>query len=294
MVADIAIELEGMRLATYRAASLRRPGQATFAREAAIARQLCARRRACRSAPTACSCSAATATSRSTRSSAGTATCARPASWKERCSSDERSTSRFPRSSSRSSTQAHQVAERGLPPDLAQVRPRRARVPEGARHARGADRRHERGRRASSGAGAAGVRQPGEATATAATATAPTCPPCLAIMELCWGDVGLLLSMPRQGLGNSAIAAVADDEQLERFDGKWAAMAITEPEAGSDSAAIRTTARARRRRVRAQRREDLRHRRRARRPRRRLGDARPRAWAARRSSRSWSSAPTRA
>ena len=65
---------------------------------------------------------------------------------------------------------------------------------------------------------------------------------CLGVMELCWGDVGLLLSMPRQGLGNSAIAAVADDEQLERFGGKWAAMAITEPEAGSDTASIRTTA----------------------------------------------------
>jgi acyl-CoA dehydrogenase len=64
----------------------------------------------------------------------------------------------------------------------------------------------------------------------------------LSVMELCWGDVGLLLSMPRQGLGNSAIASVASDEQLARFEGKWAAMAITEPEAGSDSAAIRTTA----------------------------------------------------
>jgi acyl-CoA dehydrogenase len=64
----------------------------------------------------------------------------------------------------------------------------------------------------------------------------------LGIMELCWGDVGLLLSMPRQGLGNSAIAAVADDEQLARFKGRWAAMAITEPGCGSDSAAIRTTA----------------------------------------------------
>ena len=60
---------------------------------------------------------------------------------------------------------------------------------------------------------------------------------------MCWGDVGLLLSMPRQGLGHSAIASVANEEQLERFGGKWAAMAITEPEAGSDSAAIRTTAR---------------------------------------------------
>jgi acyl-CoA dehydrogenase len=65
----------------------------------------------------------------------------------------------------------------------------------------------------------------------------------LGLIELCWGDVGLLLTMPRQGLGQAAIAAVANEEQLERFGGKWAAMAITEPEAGSDSAAIRTTAR---------------------------------------------------
>jgi acyl-CoA dehydrogenase len=64
----------------------------------------------------------------------------------------------------------------------------------------------------------------------------------LGLIELCWGDVGLLLAMPRQGLGQAAIAAVASEEQLERFGGKWAAMAITEPEAGSDSAAIRTTA----------------------------------------------------
>lgn len=58
------------------------------------------------------------------------------------------------------------------------------------------------------------------------------------IIEMCYGDTGLLLSMPRQGLGNSAIAAVANDEQLERFKGTWAAMAITEPGCGSDSAAI--------------------------------------------------------
>jgi acyl-CoA dehydrogenase len=64
----------------------------------------------------------------------------------------------------------------------------------------------------------------------------------LGIIELCWGDVGLLLTMPRQGLGNSAIASVATEEQLETYGGKWAAMAITEPEAGSDSAAIRATA----------------------------------------------------
>ena len=64
----------------------------------------------------------------------------------------------------------------------------------------------------------------------------------LSIGELCWGDVGLTLSVPRQGLGNAAIAAVANEEQRERFRGCWAAMAITEPNAGSDSANIRTTA----------------------------------------------------
>jgi acyl-CoA dehydrogenase len=65
----------------------------------------------------------------------------------------------------------------------------------------------------------------------------------LGLTELCWGDVGLALTIPRQGLGNAAIAAVANDEQLARFGKKWASMAITEPGAGSDSAAIRTTAR---------------------------------------------------
>jgi len=64
----------------------------------------------------------------------------------------------------------------------------------------------------------------------------------LGVMELCWGDVGFCLGMPRQGLGNAAIGAVANEEQLKRFNGKWAAMAITEPGTGSDSAAIRTTA----------------------------------------------------
>ena len=64
----------------------------------------------------------------------------------------------------------------------------------------------------------------------------------LSLAELCWGDVGLSLTLPRQGLGNAAIAAVANDEQFARFGKKWAAMAITEPGFGSDSAAVRTTA----------------------------------------------------
>ncbi len=62
------------------------------------------------------------------------------------------------------------------------------------------------------------------------------------VIETCWGDVGLTLSVPYQGLGNSAIAAVATDEQLERFGKVWASMAITEPSFGSDSAAVSTTA----------------------------------------------------
>ena len=64
----------------------------------------------------------------------------------------------------------------------------------------------------------------------------------LNVMELARGDLGLMLAIPGQGLGNSAIAAVATPEQKQRFADKWASMAITEPEAGSDSAAIRTTA----------------------------------------------------
>ncbi|MGW1345139.1 acyl-CoA dehydrogenase family protein [Kribbella sp. NPDC002412] len=92
-----------------------------------------------------------------------------------------------------------------------------------------------------SGAGASGVRRAAEAADGVVNGS--NLSSVLSIMEMCWGDVGLLLSMPRQGLGNSAIASVASDEQLRRFEGVWAGMAITEPECGSDSAGIRTTAR---------------------------------------------------
>jgi acyl-CoA dehydrogenase len=60
--------------------------------------------------------------------------------------------------------------------------------------------------------------------------------------ERSWGDVGLSLAIPGRGLGNAAIMAVATPEQKERFEGLYAAMAITEPGCGSDSSAIRTTA----------------------------------------------------
>ncbi len=94
---------------------------------------------------------------------------------------------------------------------------------------------------ANEGAGAAGVRRDEKDTDTTVKNGANLAS-VLSIAEMCWGDVGLLLSMPRQGLGNSAIASVADDEQLERLDGVWAGMAITEPGVGSDSANIQTTA----------------------------------------------------
>jgi acyl-CoA dehydrogenase len=99
---------------------------------------------------------------------------------------------------------------------------------------------------ASNGAGAAGVRRSEEEAAQeydSGTKNGANLASVLSIMEMCWGDVGLLLSMPRQGLGNSAIASVADDEQQKRFEGVWASMAITEPGTGSDSANIQTTAR---------------------------------------------------
>jgi acyl-CoA dehydrogenase len=92
------------------------------------------------------------------------------------------------------------------------------------------------------GAGAAGVRRDANDSHDGSNRNGSNLSTVLGIIELCWGDVGLLLTMPRQGLGNSAIASVATEEQLQHYGGRWAAMAITEPEAGSDSAAIRTTA----------------------------------------------------
>jgi acyl-CoA dehydrogenase len=94
---------------------------------------------------------------------------------------------------------------------------------------------------ASSGAGAAGVRRD-ESADEDGVKNGTNLASVMSIAEMCWGDVALLLSLPRQGLGNSAIASVADAEQQERFGGLWASMAITEPDTGSDTANIRTTA----------------------------------------------------
>ena len=65
----------------------------------------------------------------------------------------------------------------------------------------------------------------------------------LGMIEVARGDLGLALSIPRQGLGNAALAAVGTKEQKAKFGDMWIAMAITEPGAGSDSAGIRATAR---------------------------------------------------
>jgi acyl-CoA dehydrogenase len=94
---------------------------------------------------------------------------------------------------------------------------------------------------ASSGAGASGVKRD-EALDDGTVRNGANLASVMGIAEMCWGDVGLLLSLPRQGLGNSAIASVGTPAQQDRFAGLWASMAITEPDTGSDSAGIRTTA----------------------------------------------------
>ncbi|MEZ5572965.1 MAG: acyl-CoA dehydrogenase family protein [Halioglobus sp.] len=62
------------------------------------------------------------------------------------------------------------------------------------------------------------------------------------LFGLCWGDVGLFLGMPGSGLGNAAISAVGTPEQVAKYGSSYAAMCITEPGTGSDSANISTTA----------------------------------------------------
>jgi acyl-CoA dehydrogenase len=70
------------------------------------------------------------------------------------------------------------------------------------------------------------------------------------IEALSWGDAGIYLCIPGGQLGGEAIKAVGTIEQKRRFlkrftegEPKWGAMAITEPGAGSDTAAITATAR---------------------------------------------------
>ena len=64
----------------------------------------------------------------------------------------------------------------------------------------------------------------------------------ISLEQMCWGDVGLFLARPGTGLGNAAIMAVGNKDQKAKWGKRWAAMAITEPAAGSDSKNISTMA----------------------------------------------------
>jgi acyl-CoA dehydrogenase len=66
---------------------------------------------------------------------------------------------------------------------------------------------------------------------------------------LAWGDVGMYLVTPGGGLGAAAVEATGTPEQKQKFLARFrdekptfAAMAMTEPQAGSDTSAIRSTA----------------------------------------------------
>ncbi len=72
--------------------------------------------------------------------------------------------------------------------------------------------------------------------------TGPNLGQIISVEAMCWGDCGLLMSIPNAGVGNAALVAVGTDEQVKKFGGKWIAFANTEPEAGSDAGAINTTA----------------------------------------------------
>jgi acyl-CoA dehydrogenase len=69
------------------------------------------------------------------------------------------------------------------------------------------------------------------------------------IEALSWGDAGMYLCTPGGGLGAAAVEATGTRQQEERFLKRFrgdkpvfAAMAMTEPQAGSDTSAIQTTA----------------------------------------------------
>jgi acyl-CoA dehydrogenase len=60
--------------------------------------------------------------------------------------------------------------------------------------------------------------------------------------ELAHADVGLMMTIPNSAPGNMALRGLATDEQMKKFGGKWTAFSLTEPETGSDSGSVKTTA----------------------------------------------------
>lgn len=68
--------------------------------------------------------------------------------------------------------------------------------------------------------------------------------------EMAWGDPAVVMNLPGPGLGAPPVQFMGTPEQKQRFLGmfkpnevKWGAYALTEPNAGSDAAAIRTSCR---------------------------------------------------
>ena len=69
------------------------------------------------------------------------------------------------------------------------------------------------------------------------------------VEQLSWGDAGQDLCLPHPMLGGAAVQSAGTPDQQQRFlkpftegEPKWGAMAITEPNAGSDNSSMRTTA----------------------------------------------------
>ena len=66
------------------------------------------------------------------------------------------------------------------------------------------------------------------------------------LIELAWGDAGLVLACPGPGLAGVVVALLGDEAQRAQLDAavsggrSWAFVAITEPGSGSDVAAMRT------------------------------------------------------
>src|ERR1700756_480441 len=164
-----------------------------------------------RSARTASSCSAATATSRSTRWSAGTATCGQRGSWKELCWSSAPSIDHAtlminletPTKFQRLISQAHQVAAEVLRPNSRRYDTLEHEYPkELDMLAAAIDGLNAGGALGGAGAGAVGSNGSSpKKNDDGGNRNGSNMASLLGLIEMCWGDVGLLLRVPRPGVG---------------------------------------------------------------------------------------------